>query len=338
MEQKKKIVVMGGGTGSFAVLSGLKKYPVSLKAIVAMTDDGGSSGVLRDEMGVLPPGDLRQCLVALSESPEVMREIFNYRFSRGRIRGHNLGNLLISALEKIKGGLDKALPHINDILVLKGEVIPVTYDKVRLAAKLENNKVLIGEHKINASKLLKKQHLKRLFTKPEAWANPRAIKAIKEADLIVIGPGNLYCSLLPIFLISGIRRALKKTKAKVFYNINLMTKKGHTDGFSIFDFVEKMEEYLGKDVIDYVIFNNKKPPRAILSKYSSQGEIVKFPKYKAFKKSGKIYIGRNLISNNLYTQKKSDSVERTLIRHDSGRLARAIIETYDEYKNKKKID
>jgi len=330
MQKTKKIVVMGGGTGSFTVLSGLKKYPVELKAIVAMTDDGGSSGVLRDEMGVLPPGDLRQCLVALSESPKVMREIFNYRFQRGRIRGHNLGNLLISALEKIKGGLDKALPHINDILALKGEVIPVTYDKVCLMAKFENKKVLIGEHRINASKVLKNQKLKKLFTKPEAKANSRAIKAIKEADLIVIGPGNFYCSLLPLFLVPGTAKALKKTKAKIVYNVNLMTKKGHTDSFNVFDFVKKIEEYLGEDVIDYVIFNNKKPFRAILKKYSSQGEIVKFPKYKIFKKNNKIYIGKSLISKNLYIQKKGDPLERSLIRHDSNKLAKAIVAICEE--------
>jgi uncharacterized cofD-like protein len=325
MNEVKKIVVMGGGTGSFTVLKGLKKYPVELKAIVAMTDDGGSSGVLRDEMGVLPPGDLRQCLVALSDSPEVMREIFNYRFQGGRIRGHNLGNLLISALEKIKGGLDKALPHLSDILALNGEVIPVTYDKVRLIARLENKKILIGEHKINASKVLKNHKLKKLFTKPEAEANSKAIKAIKKADIVVIGPGNLYCSLLPLFLIPGIKKALKKTKAQVVYNVNLMTKKGHTDGFGIFDFVNKIEEYLGNDVIDCVVFNNKKPFRIILNKYSSQGSVVKFPKYKNFKKDGKLYLGRSLIGKNLYNQKKGDPLERTLIRHDSNKLAKIII-------------
>jgi uncharacterized cofD-like protein len=321
----KKIVTMGGGTGSFTVLRGLKKYPLELKAIVAMTDDGGSSGELRDEMGVLPPGDLRQCLVALSESPEVMREIFNYRFSKGKISGHNLGNLLISSLEEMKGGLDEALPYINNLLALKGEVIPVTFDKVKLVAELGNNKILTGEHNITESTLLIEQKLKKLYTEPKARANSRAIKAIKEADAIIIGPGNLYCSILPIFLVSGTKQALKKKKAKVFYNVNLMTQHGHTDNFNIFDYVDKLEQYLGKDIIDYVIFNNKKPFNLILKKYSEEGNIIDFPKEKRFKKDNKIFIGKNLISSNLYNQKTGDSIKRTLIRHDSDKLAKVII-------------
>ncbi|TRZ83491.1 YvcK family protein [bacterium] len=327
MSETKKIVVMGGGTGTFTVLQGLKKYPFELFAIVAMTDDGGSSGILRDELGVLPPGDLRQCLVALSESPEILRDIFNYRFSKGSMKGHNLGNLLISALETMKGGLDKALPYLNQILALRGEAIPITFDKVKLVAKLENGQVLSGEHLINTSKFLNKNHLiKRLFTQPKAMANPKAIKAIEEANAIVIGPGNLYCSLLPLFLIEGITKVLRDTKAKIIYNVNLMTKLGHTDGFSVFDFVKKVEEYIGNEVIDYVLFNNKKPSVAVLKKYAFQGEIVKVPQGKQDRKSKKIFIGKNLISKEIYEQKASDLLKRNLIRHDSDKLAKIISE------------
>jgi len=322
----KKIVTMGGGTGSFTVLQGLKKYPVELKAIVAMTDDGGSSGALRDEMGVLPPGDLRQCLVALSESPEVLREIFNYRFSKGKMKGHNLGNLLISSLEEMKGGLDKALPYINNILALKGEVIPVTFDKVKLIAELDN-RILIGEHNITTSNLVENCKLKKLYIEPKAKANHKAVKAIKEADAIIIGPGNLYCSILPIFLISGIKKALKKTKAKVFYNVNLVNNNKHTKDFNVFDFINVIEDYIGKDVIDYVLFNNKKPSKRIIEKYGKEGNMTEFPKTNVLRKDNKIFIGKNLISSGLYKQKKSDLLQRTLIRHDSDKLAKAIIKT-----------
>ena len=321
---KLKIVTMGGGTGSFTVLQGLKKYPVDLKAIVAMTDDGGSSGELRDEMGVLPPGDLRQCLVALSESPEVLREIFNYRFSKGKMKGHNLGNLLISSLEEMKGGLDKALPYINNLLALKGEVIPVTFNKVKLAAELDN-KILIGEHNIATSNLIDNCKLKRLYTDPRAKANHKAVKAIKEADAIIIGPGNLYCSILPVFLILGIKQALKKTKAKVFYNVNLVNNNKHTKDFNVFDFVNVIEDYLGKDLIDYVLFNNKKPSKKVIEKYGKEGDMTEFPKTNFLRKDNKILIGKNLISSGLYEQKKGDPLQRTLIRHDSDKLAKAII-------------
>jgi len=318
---------MGGGTGSYTVLRGLKKHPLDLKAIVAMTDDGGSSGVLRDELGVLPPGDLRQCLVALSESPEILREIFNYRFSRGRIRGHNLGNLLISALEKMKGNLKNALPHLNHILALKGEVVPVSFSKVKLVAELENGQTLLGESRINRSKALKKHHVKKLFTQPIARVNPRAIEIIKEADAIIIGPGNIYCSLLPLFLIKGISSALKQTKAKIVYNVNLMTKLGHTDGFEIFDFVRKIEEYLLGRKVDFVLFNNKKPTKTVLKKYTHQGEIVKFPKENKYVKGKRVFVGRNLISKDIYQQKPEDLLKRSLIRHDSDKLAKLILET-----------
>lgn len=322
----KKIVVMGGGTGTYTVLLGLKKYNLNLKAIVAMTDDGGSSGILRDELGVLPPGDLRQCLIALSESPDILREIFNFRFSQGELKGHNLGNLLISALEKMKGGLDKALPYLNSILALKGEVIPVTFSKARLVAQLKNGHVLFGEHSINTNKLIKSHPIKKLFIQPKPKANPRAVEVIKKANAIVIGPGNLYCSLIPLFLVEGIQQAVSETKAKIIYNVNLMNKFGHTDNFCVMDFVKEIERYIGAKKIDYVIFNRKTPAPEIVKIYSNQGDPVQPGKLDAEKRDGRVFFSRNLIKDEIYQQKRQDILKRTLIRHDSDKLAKAILE------------
>ena len=316
---------MGGGTGTYTVLKGLKKYPVQLSAIVAMTDDGGSSGILRDELGVLPPGDIRQCFVALSQSSEVMRELFNYRFSKGSLKGHNLGNLLISALEKMEGGLDKALIKLHKILALEGEVIPVTLNKAKLLAELTNGKILFGEHEITGCKLLKKYPLRRIFLQPKATINPRALSVIKAADLVIIGPGNLYSSLVPLFLVGGAASALKQTKAKILYNVNLMTKRGQTDSFSVFDFVQIIENYLGKNVIDYALFNIARPEIGLLKKYAQEGELVRIPQKKNFKKGAKIFMGKHLLSKEIYEQKKGDLLKRTLIRHDSNKLAKEIM-------------
>lgn len=329
MDKNKKpnIVVMGGGTGSFTVLSGLKKHPVNLKAIVAMSDDGGSTGRLRDELGVLPPGDVRQCLVALSESSQVLRNLFNWRFEEGNLRGHNFGNLFISALEKSCGSFDKALKEIGQVLSIKGEVIPVVLENVKLVAQLESGQIIYGEDEIDHSKRISKDPIKRLFLQPGAEANPRALAAIKEADVVVIGPGSIYGSILPLFLAEGITQALQETKAQVIYNVNLMTRFGHTDDFDVFDFVDKVEEYAGKKVIDHVIFNTKKPSPALVEKYAVEGRPVSAPQEKEFEKDEKRFWGRSLIPDEIKAeQSKGDELKRTLIRHDADKLAETILD------------
>lgn len=323
-QKKSKIVCLGGGTGNFVVLSGLKKYPVKLSAVVAMTDDGGSSGILRDELGILPPGDIRQCLVALSGEDLTLRRLFNYRFDNGTFKGHNFGNLFMVALEKVTGSFDKSVEKASKVLNVSGKVIPVTLDKVRLMAKLKNNCLLKGEDAISKSKLLSKYKVKKLFIKPKARANPKAISAIKKADLIVIGPGNIYCSILPIFLVEGISEAIKKSKAKKVYNCNLMTEKGHTNDFEVEDFVGTIECYLGKGVIDYIIFNTKKPSPRFLKKYSVRGaKLVEFTKETLGKKG---YIGANLINPKVYKEDSADVfIQRTPIRHHPDKIAKALI-------------
>ncbi len=331
-KKNKKIVVIGGGTGTFTVLSELKKYPHDLTAIVSMADDGGSTGRLRDELGVLPPGDIRQCLVALSDPDLILRELFNYRFKSGDLKGHSFGNLFISAFEKITGNLNKALNEIENVLKIKGKVLPITLDKVRLRAKLENGTELSGENEINNSWLLSKFGIKKLFLKPQAKINKEAKKEILNADAIIIGPGNLYCSIIPNFLVKEAPLIIKKSKAVKIFNCNLMTKYGHTDNFTVKDFINQIEHYLEKNIFDYIIYNNKKPSKKFLKLYSDEGGWVRPNKH--ISKNPK-FIGKNLLNPKIYKQTSADLIKRTLIRHDSGKLAKTIDSLLNgSYKNK----
>lgn len=244
----KSIVTIGGGTGQFTLLTGLKKYPVKLTAIVSMADDGGSTGILRDELGVLPPGDVRQCLVALSEADAIVRELFNYRFDAGGLKGHNFGNIFLSALEKITGNFEEAVRVSGKVLATRGTVIPVTTQDTRLTCDAAGTRI-DGQYAIETATLPRHPEFRM---EPEADANPKAIEAIEAADCIVIGPGNYYCSLLPNLLVKGIPEAICHSKAAVVFNCNLMTKGGHTDGFDVDAFVDGIERRLGMPRIDFV--------------------------------------------------------------------------------------
>ena len=316
---KKKVVVLGGGTGTFTILTGLKKYPFDLTAIVAMSDNGGSTGVLRDELGVLPPGDVRQCLVALSRSDKLMRDLMSYRFEKGGLKGLNFGNLLLSALEKVTGSFDGAVEKASEILRLDGRVIPATLDEVHLMARV-GTRIIRGEEKIQITKL--NGSLKRLWLEPAGHANPKAIKAIAEADAIIIGPGNLYASLIPNLLVSGIPEAIAKSKAKKIFICSLMTKVEHTRDFTVAGYTSAIEKYLDSPV-DVVIYNNKVPPAQVLKRYARQNDTLtpwgELPKDREL-------IGANLISSHLHATNKIGiaSKESSLVRHDPTRLATLI--------------
>lgn len=322
----KKIVTIGGGTGSFMLLSGLREYPVEITAIVSMADDGGSTGVLRDELGVLPPGDVRQCLVALSHSSEMLRELMNYRFQEGGLTGHSFGNLFLSALEKTTGSFTKGVAEAAQILNVKGEVVPVTETDTDLEVELVDGTILEGEHEINTSKRLGKVGIKKAFLRPKAKANPRALEKILEADLIVIGPGNHYCSIIPNLLVEGVSDAIRRSKAKVVYNCNLVNKRGHTDGYSVDDYVTDINQYLGAERIDFVIFNKKRPKEEVLEYYRKEdSELVTFDKENEEKKY------RVIVSDFLNTKKvarqKGDAIAalRSFIRHDGDKLAKTLV-------------
>jgi uncharacterized cofD-like protein len=326
MSAKKNIVVIGGGTGTFTVLSGLKHYPVNLSAVVSMADDGGSTGRLRDEFGVLPPGDLRQCLVALSEADIVMRKLFTHRYDRGELRGHSFGNIFISTLEQITGSIDQAIDVAGRVLNIRGRVIPVTLDHISLHALLANGKQLDGESAFMEYQLVSRYGIKKIFLDPDGKANSKALRAIREADLIVVGPGKLYTSILPNFLVRGVSQAFIRSKAKKVFVANLMSQQGHTDNFSVTDYVRTLERYIGKKVFDSVLYNTKEPPKSLLKRYTDEGEPVGCSA--RCKKMGYKLTGKDLLAGGVVKTPQKDLLRRTLIRHDPEKLAKALIDLF----------
>jgi uncharacterized cofD-like protein len=323
--RKKKIVTIGGGTGSYTVLSGLKKYDLDIAAVVSMADDGGSTGRLRDELGVLPPGDVRQCLVALSKETQVLRDLFNYRFEAGQLKGHSLGNIFLSASEKMTGSFSYGLKMVEKVLDIKGRVLPVTNDNVNLCIKLKNGKVLKSENEINHYKNIQRIGIEKIYLEPRAKASREVLGKIKEADVIVIGPGNHYCSIVPNLIVEGIPEAIQKSKATVIYVCNLVNKKGHTENFHLNDYVEEINSFFKKPRIDKVLFNTKQPTREIKDKYEFYGEdLIKFKD-----KSNLNYevVEADILSDIKPQYSKADSISkiRSFIRHDPDKLAREII-------------
>jgi uncharacterized cofD-like protein len=272
----KKMVIIGGGTGSFTILSGLKKYPVELVSIVSMMDSGGSTGMLRDEFGILPPGDIRRCLVALSDSA-LMRQLFEYRFKKGKaLMGHTMGNLLLTALNEITGSEEEAILKASEILRIKGKVLPVTLDDCDLGAELANGKKVVGEAKVG------KQKVKRIFLTKKAKIFKGAKKAILSADLIVLGPGDFYTSILPNLLVLGVTEAISKSEAKTVFVCNIMTK-GETKGFKAKNFVEELSKYL-QAIPDFVLMNNRNPSLSVIKRYQKEGSEFVEPNYFGIKK------------------------------------------------------
>jgi uncharacterized cofD-like protein len=337
--KKKKIVTIGGGTGSFTLLSGLKKYPVEIAAIVSMADDGGSTGQLRDELGVLPPGDVRQCLVALSESSEKMRELMNYRFEEGSLKGHSFGNLLLSALEKMNGSFTKGVDEAMKILRVRGEVIPVTTEDIALRMVLKDGTVLDGEDAIGAHRAFQNIGIESFGYRSKVGANPQATKRILQADVVVIGPGDHYTSILPNLLIKEIAQALKKTKATVIYVCNLTNKRGHTAGWSVEDYVASLEKYIGPKALDYILMNTKKPLPHLVEKYEREegkNSLVELRGRKLLEGRYEIVKG-NFVSSKKLAVNLSDAIAltRSFIRHDSAKLARAIMFLLDLDENRR---
>jgi uncharacterized cofD-like protein len=317
----KSIVTIGGGTGQYTLLSGLKKYPVDLTAIVSMADDGGSTGILRDELGVLPPGDVRQCLVALSEAETLMRELFNYRFDEGGLKGHNFGNIFLSALEKTSGNFEEAVRVASSVLAVRGQVVPVTTGNVVL--RCDGGDVFEGQNAIDRMSLDEGRR-RTLRLAPDAFANPKAVSAIERADCLVIGPGNLFCSIIPNLLVRGVPEAIGRSQARLIYNCNLMTKAGHTDGFGVGDFVDEIERYVGKGRVDYVVYNDTPPESELTERYVQEGQPVAAGPDE-FDGIGCVPIGTDLLSRRLYANKAGDPLRRTLIRHDADALAAVIV-------------
>ena len=317
MTSPKKVVVVGGGTGNFVVLTGLKKYSLDLTAIVSMADDGGSTGVLRDELGVLPPGDVRQCLVALSDSTNLMRSLMNYRFENGGLGGHSFGNLFLSALEKVTGSFEKAVEEARRILYINGKVLPVTMNQVRLKMVLNNRKVLEGEREVYLSQEIAEGY-KSIYLEPYPTVNPKVIEEIETADLIVLGPGGLHTSLIPNLLVEGVSDAICQSKARKVFVLNLMNRKGQTAGYKTSHYLKELVEFLGKDVFDHILINHEMPPKELIEEYKVEGDLVENDL-----DDRRIISARMLGS--LAKEKKKDLIRRNLIRHDSDKLAEELM-------------
>ena len=329
----KKVVVIGGGTGTYTVLLGLKKLPIDLSVIVTMTDSGGSNRVIRDEFGLLPTSDIRQALVALAsdEVDDLFRKLFTYRYHQGTgIAGMTFGNLFMLALTDILGSQKEALKETGRLLGVKGRVIPVTLDDSQLLARYDNGRQVLGEHSIDEpSEEFARHKIVGLETIPEATANPEALEALKQADIIIFSPGDLYTSLLSNIVVKGIRDAIVKSRGKKVFIINLMTKHGQTDKFKASDFCLELSKYLSNTNPDYVLVN--KPlnlSEEVISRYQEeQSEVVQDDLAQHWENlAGTKIIRGSFAAKEVFENAKGDKLRRSLIRHDPESIAKTILE------------
>jgi uncharacterized cofD-like protein len=314
MKNLPNIVTIGGGTGSFTTLKGLKKYPFNISAVVNTFDSGGSSGILRDEYGILPPGDIRRCLIALAdeESESTLRELFNYRFDKdGTLKGHNFGNLFLTALTQISSNYPEAITKASTILNCKGNIYPVSLDNAHVCAELENGEVIKGETNIDVPKHDPFLKIKKVFLEPSVSIHENTKKALIEADVIVFCPGDIYTSIIPNLLVEGFAEALKESKAKKVYICNLMTKLGETHGFKASDFAKEILSYSGLDSFDYIICNEKIISKEQLELYAEEN------KYPVELDDELINYTKNIIKADMF--KGVD-----MVRHDSDKIAELI--------------
>lgn len=296
---RKKVVVLGGGTGLSYLLSGLKQFPVDITAIVSVCDDGKSTGILREEFNIPAVGDVRKVLVSLSETEPLVMDLFNYRFNTtSDLNGHTVGNLLLTAAKEISGNLSDGIETLSKVLNLKGKVVPLTEDNVILMGKMVDGTIIEGEHNITVNK----QKIEKVYYKEEPTPTKEAIDAIESADLIVLSMGSLFTSIIPNLICKNIVEAIDSSKAKILYACNMMTQPGETDGFTVTDHVDMLNKYLGKRKIDVVLANNGKFDKKLIKKYETleQKDPVKYNN-KDFLKYDMEVIGDNfiIISNNM---------------------------------------
>jgi uncharacterized cofD-like protein len=320
------LVAIGGGTGLSTLLRGIKeyvaprpedaaRYPLrDLAAIVTVSDDGGSSGRLRREYSVLPPGDIRNCLVALSQDEALLGRLFQYRFHAGRgLRGHSFGNLFLTALSHVTGDFTRAVRVCSEVLAIRGRIFPSTNQLVALEAMLENGKVLAGESRIGNSRLaIRRVRLSPRKVKPL----PEVLEAIAAADLIVLGPGSLYTSVIPNLLVAGVAEAIEKSAATRVYISNIMTQPGETREYTLADHVKAIHRHAGRKLLDWVVVNNKPVAADVARRYRNHGAEPVVPDLRELQRLGLRCVFDGLIETN------------GVIRHDPKRLARVLIEEF----------
>lgn len=312
----KKVVTIGGGTGSYVVLRGLKEYPFAITAVISMFDSGGSSGVLRDEFGILPPGDIRRALVALSEGKraEILRELFNFRFENGgTLKGHSFGNLFLAALSSIYGSDIESIRKASELLDIKGKVLPVSLDNSNLHAILEDGSEIVGETNIDVPKHDGSKFIEKVFLDPPARLFEETAEAIAAADTIVIGPGDPYTSVIPNLLVGGMQEALSKSRAKKVFVCNLLTKWGETHDSVASDIAHAVLSYSGLKMFDYAICNTAPMEKKLVAAYEKE---KKYP-IQCDKKLSEY--AAEIITGDFFS-------EADIARHDSAKIAKTISE------------
>ncbi|MDD6308189.1 MAG: YvcK family protein [Clostridia bacterium] len=310
------IVAIGGGTGLSTMLRGLKRHTENLTAIVTMADDGGGSGKLREDLGMLPPGDLRNCLVALAEAEPSMETLFKYRFESGSLRGQSIGNLIIAAMNGIYGSFEEAIRHAGEVLAITGRVLPVTTQDIRMYACFSDGAQVLGESRIGSAKKQHNCRIERVSLVPErVLPTESVLESIERAEAIILGPGSLYTSIIPNLLVEGVADAVRQSRAAKIYVCNVMGQPGETEDYSAFDHVEALIKHAGEGIIDYCLVNTGTIEEAVLERYLKDGVGPVFVDRERFEKAGIRLICADLTNR-----------EGNLARHDAGRLAEAIME------------
>lgn len=332
-----RIVIIGGGTGSYVVASGLSTMPCRVSVLLTMADEGGSNRVLRDEFGLLPTSGVRQAILALSQNKTVLRELFNYRYYHGgkNLEGMTFGNLFMAAIADIMGSQKRGIEETCKLLRVKGDIIPVSYDKIRLVAKYDNGKVVIGEHNIDEPKFRLGPKITGLTTRPKARLNPDAKKAISSADLIVIGPGDFYTNTVANLAIDDLRGVVESSKAKIVFISNLMNSPTEAPDYKLSDFFEDLKKYLSLEKIDYVLINNNyNLPLGALVAYKKEAASPIVDDLQVSDVNSHVKIIRaDLLSRRVAEKVKGDTMARSIVRHDPAKLAKAILRIAMEASN-----
>jgi len=312
-----RIVAVGGGTGLSVLLSGLKVYSSNIAAVVTVADDGGSSGRLRQQFDVLPPGDIRNCLVALADAPELLRDLFQFRFDQhSEFAGHSFGNLFLTVMTRLTGDFEKAIKETSKVLALRGQVIPSTLDNVQLVAHYQDGSTITGENLI--PKALKRIN-KVSLTPENSPATPDALKAIKEAQIIVLGPGSLYTSIIPNLLVKEIAEAIAQSPAVKVYVCNVMTQPGETDNYKVSDHIKALVNHSYPHILDYCVVNNGEVPKEVLERYSTQNSHFVVNDRKKIESMGYHIVEEDFCM-----------IQDGVVRHNLAKLAKIILSFIEE--------
>ncbi len=321
---KLKVVLIGGGTGTSSILEGMKKYTDNITVVVNVTDTGRSSGLIRKDFNILAPGDARNCLIALSNSEKLLCDLFQYRFKNGGLEGHNFGNLFIAALADLTGSFENAIEEVSKILELKGRVLPSTFDNINICAELEDGTLLKEENAIidrDNNEVYNRSPIRKVFHNPIAKANEKALKAIEEADLIVLSPGSLYTSIVSNLLVEGIPEAIGRSRGKKVYVCNIMSQVSQTYGYKASDHVDKIKEYLKCD-LDFVILNNKDPDEELIESYKMENAHLIENDIDKIENSGISVIAEDFLDN--VKERKILWEKKNLLRHDPDKISEVL--------------